>query len=628
VLDAATAMAGCSGGAAVGALLPLTAGARHESGAAAAVLADVAAGGTLTDACDCAPATDPGAAIAWKLIVPAHGDLSRASDSSFGPDGSIPVTVSVAPEKDAVQPLDDNAFTVTLRNPNAGAVAAGGITVTPDAWDYVAGSTTGLTTADPVAGKWNGPFTVAGHDKGELRFGVAHRAGERVSTTTALAIGGRFAGVTSTSLADIAEAKASVDVRADSSSVPNTAIYGGPAGATSDDSPSFDLVASKQDVHYECRLGGDWGDCSTPYEPGPLRDGSYTLEVRAGDVVGTDPTPATRAFTVDTIAPNTTIASGPRAVTTDPRPILELRANEPGARFECRFGGEWRGCGSTYRPGPMADGKYTFQARAVDAAGNADPTPAKWEFEIDTTPPVTVIDGLDGEVLASAAATPSASSAGGGKVAVGGDGAATLEIACPADSGASCTGTVGLAAEPGGSAKASAASRGGAAAGAASHGAAASAAGAVPDGAVPLARADFDVAPGEREAVKLPLNVGVRNQVERDGRIPVFVTLDLGDGKPVRGGDLTLTPDPRTARFLDAGRELKVSHNAVTLRLYCAAKCSGRLTLAGRTKRFSGRRMKVRMRVSKRGTQAVRITTKPALTKRLSVTLRAKEARR
>ena len=34
------------------------------------------------------------------------------------------------------------------------------------------------------------------------------------------------------------------------------------------------------------------------------------------------------------------------------------------------------------------------------------------------------------------------------------------------------------------------------------------------------------------------------------------------------------------------------------------------------------------MQVTKRGTQSVRITTKPALTKRLSVTLRAKEARR
>jgi hypothetical protein len=39
--------------------------------------------------------------------------------------------------------------------------------------------------------------------------------------------------------------------------------------------------------------------------------------------------------------------------------------------------------------------------------------------------------------------------------------------------------------------------------------------------------------------------------------------------------------------------------------------------------------MKVRIRVGgKRGTQSVRVTTKPALTKRLTVTLRAKEARR
>ena len=66
----------------------------------------------------------------------------------------------------------------------------------------------------------------------------------------------------------------------------------------------------------------------------------------------------------------------------------------------------------------------------------------------------------------------------------------------------------------------------------------------------------------------------------------------------------------------------------VTLRLLCAKKCSGSVRLAGHSKTFSGRHMKVRMRVSRRGTQSVRITTKPALTKRLSVTLRGKEARR
>jgi hypothetical protein len=67
----------------------------------------------------------------------------------------------------------------------------------------------------------------------------------------------------------------------------------------------------------------------------------------------------------------------------------------------------------------------------------------------------------------------------------------------------------------------------------------------------------------------------------------------------------------------------------VTLRLYCAAKCSGTIAIGRDSTKFSGRRMKVRLRVHhKRGTQSVRITTKPALTKRLTVTLRAKEARR
>ncbi|HEX6025779.1 MAG TPA: PKD domain-containing protein, partial [Solirubrobacter sp.] len=439
VHDAGTAMAGCGGGAggagsaaAVGALLPLTAGARHQAGAAGAVLADVAAGRDLSDACECAATPDPGAAIAWRVTVPAHGERSQASLASFGPDGSIPVTVAVTPEHDAVQPLDDNAFTVTLRNPNAGAAAAGGVTVTPDAWDYVAGSTTGLSTGDPSAasGKltWGGAWSVPGHGAATLRFGVTHRAGERVSTTTALTTGGRFAGVTSTALADIAETKATVNVRSVGGSLPNTAISGGPTGPTSDDSPSFELVASKEGVHYECRLGGDWEECASPYRPGPLRDGDYTLEVRAVDAVGTDPSPATRAFSIDTIAPNTTIATGPRAVGTDPRPVFELRASEPGARFQCRLDGGWTDCATPYRPGLITDGAHHFAARAIDAAGNADATPATWDFEIDTTPPVTVIDGVDGAVLGESRSSvaPSTSS---GKVAVGGDGAAALEIA-------------------------------------------------------------------------------------------------------------------------------------------------------------------------------------------------------
>jgi hypothetical protein len=229
-----------------------------------------------------------------------------------------------------------------------------------------------------------------------------------------------------------------------------------------------------------------------------------------------------------------------------------------------------------------------------------------------------VIDGVTGRTVRPSGAA--SASAGGSSLAVGNDGAAALAVSCPAG-GPACNGTVGLAMdEP----KAGIAR----AAGARSVAARAAAARPVPSGAVTLARTDFAAQPGETVTVKLALPAATRNLVERVGRVAVFPTLDLGTSEPARGDDLVLTPDPRTARFLDAGRELRVVKGKVTLHLTCATKCSGSVTLAGRTKKFSGRRMKVRMRVTRRGTQSVRITTKPALTKRLSVTLRAKEARR
>ena len=602
--DAGTAMAGCDVTGTHAALLPLTPGAHHEAGPA--VSGHLGAGALPDDTLTDTP--DPAMMIGW----PVKGDAGVGSLASFGPDGTIPLTVSLKPDKDTVQPLDENAFTVTVRNANGVARTAGPIVAdSTGAWDYDAGSTTGLTTADPVSanGKhsWSGPFAIAAHEKGELRFGVTHRNGTRIAITTATAA--PAAGVTSAGIADLGEAKAAVDAHAIEGALPNTAIYEGPTGPTNDPEPVFQLVSSKDSgVQYECRyVPAGWEPCDADYRPGPLADRTYELEVRAVDAVGADETPAKRTFTVDTVAPNTVISAGPKKVVGDNRPVFELRASEAGSRLQCRLDdGAWFPCASPYKSDALADGEHRFEARAVDAAGNPDPTPAVWTFRVDTTPPVTVIDGVTGRTVRNGAASASAGGAGS-TVAVGADGTAPLAIACPAD-GPACDGTVGLAMQ--GTASAASVSR------------------PVPDSAVVLARAPFSAEPGQTVTVKLALGVGTRNQLERIGRIAVFPTLQIGSGRAVRGGDLVLTPDPRTARFLDAGRELRIVGGKVTLRLRCAKKCSGSVTLAGRTKTFSGRRMKVRMRVRKRGTQSVRITTTPALTKRLSVTLRAKEARR
>jgi hypothetical protein len=163
-----------------------------------------------------------------------------------------------------------------------------------------------------------------------------------------------------------------------------------------------------------------------------------------------------------------------------------------------------------------------------------------------------------------------------------------------------------------------------------------------------LAQEPFSAAPGETVTVRLALPIGTRNQVERIGRMAVFATVALGADEAVRGEDLVLTTDPRTARLRDAGREVKVKGAKAILRLACATShagpCRGTVSFGKRSSaRFTvkaGRTAKVRVplnkaarRAARRGNQmSVLVSTRVAggdpLAKRLTVTLRAKEARR
>jgi hypothetical protein len=77
---------------------------------------------------------------------------------------------------------------------------------------------------------------------------------------------------------------------------------------------------------------------------------------------------------------------------------LTFSSNEAGARFECRLdGGAFDVCASPTDYSGLGDGSHTFTARAIDLAGNVDPTPATRGFVTagtpsgDTTPPETTI---------------------------------------------------------------------------------------------------------------------------------------------------------------------------------------------------------------------------------------------
>jgi len=79
----------------------------------------------------------------------------------------------------------------------------------------------------------------------------------------------------------------------------------------------------------------------------------------------------------DRTAPNTSITSGPAAVTTSTSASFGVTASEPNSTFSCRVdGGSWTSCASPKSYSGVGTGIHTFSARATDAAGNVDPTPA------------------------------------------------------------------------------------------------------------------------------------------------------------------------------------------------------------------------------------------------------------
>ena len=166
---------------------------------------------------------------------------------------------------------------------------------------------------------------------------------------------------------------------------PETTITSGPPGSTTDSTPTFGFSSSEEGSGFECRVDAEpFAACSSPHTTATLGDGQHTFEVRATDQAGnTDQTPAGGTFTVDATPPQTSIASGPSGLTKDDTPSFSFGSPESGTAFECRIdGGPFFACASPYTAPSLAPGRHTLEVRALDAAGNADPTPASFAFQV------------------------------------------------------------------------------------------------------------------------------------------------------------------------------------------------------------------------------------------------------
>jgi hypothetical protein len=166
---------------------------------------------------------------------------------------------------------------------------------------------------------------------------------------------------------------------------PNTNVTGGPNGLTNDRTPSFSFNSSEPGSSFQCKVdGGAFGNCSSPRVTSTLSDGPHTFSVRAVDRAGNmDASPASRSFTVDATAPNTTILSGPSGTTNDTTPTFTFKSSESGGSFRCKVdGGSFAPCNSPKTTAALGNGSHTFSVAAVDAAGNADPSAAVRSFTV------------------------------------------------------------------------------------------------------------------------------------------------------------------------------------------------------------------------------------------------------
>lgn len=161
---------------------------------------------------------------------------------------------------------------------------------------------------------------------------------------------------------------------------------------------------------FQCSIdGGDFEPCDTPYVSPILDDGTHTLEVAAVDRAGNvDPAPVSRTWVVDTVAPTTSIDSGPSegSLVNTSAANFGFSSSET-STVQCKLDGQsWRDCDSNTAESyaGLADGQHSFQVRSTDLAGNVEAAPVGRSWTIDTKAPVVGIDdGPSGTVKSAAA---------------------------------------------------------------------------------------------------------------------------------------------------------------------------------------------------------------------------------
>jgi len=180
--------------------------------------------------------------------------------------------------------------------------------------------------------------------------------------------------------------------------------------------------------------GAPFATASSPATYTGLIEGSHTFSVRAVDNAGNvDASPATYTWTVDLTAPETNLSTSTQAVTSSTSASFSVSSPDPQATFEGRLdGAPFAATSNSPSFSGLAEGTHTFEARAIDLAGNIDASPASFTWTVDTTSPNTsVVSGPANPTASTTASFTFGSDEAGVSYEAQLDGAAFVPVANP-----------------------------------------------------------------------------------------------------------------------------------------------------------------------------------------------------
>ncbi|MBI2889156.1 MAG: fibronectin type III domain-containing protein [Nitrospirae bacterium] len=182
---------------------------------------------------------------------------------------------------------------------------------------------------------------------------------------------------------------------------PVIAFQSMPADPSRVTSATFSFSADDSQAMLQCRLDtGFYEACTSPAAYTALVDGVHTFQAMATDAAGNVST-ASRSWTIDSTPPQTTLTSTPNNPSPSSIATFSFSSSDATPLFECTLDASaFASCTSPKNYTSLTDTLHTFQVRALDAAGNADSTPALHTWQVDANAPTFA--GLGSATAASA----------------------------------------------------------------------------------------------------------------------------------------------------------------------------------------------------------------------------------